>query len=188
MDKKSISENIKKLRIQKKLTLQDLSLRTGLTKGYLSKVERAQKAPPYSTLTKIAAGLELEITTLLSGDIMSRDIRLFLSRKEKRELIRETDQFAGYDYEILADGKAGKNMEPFIIHAPWEISRTYSHEGEETIHVMEGQLEFHYGDEVLLLNEGDNVYFDSVIPHVGKSLGDQKARLLVVIYFYKRRH
>ena len=187
MDEKSISENIKKLRVQKKMTLQDLATGTGLTKGYLSKVERARKAPPYSTLTKIAAALEIEITTLLAGDVMPReDVRLFLSRGKTRELIRETDQFAGYDYEILAEGKPGKNMEPFIIHAPWEITRTYAHEGEETIYVIDGQLEFHYGDDVHLLNPGDNIYFDSIVPHVGKSLGRSKARLLVVIYFYKR--
>ncbi len=172
MDEKSISENIKKLRTQKKMTLQDLAIRTGLTKGYLSKVERAQKAPPYSTLTKIADALDIEITTLLAGDVTPpADVRLFLSRGENRELIRETDQFAGYDYEILADGKPGKNMEPFIIHAPWEISRTYTHEGEETIYVMDGQLEFHYGNEVHLMNAGDNIYFDSIVPHVGRSLG-----------------
>ncbi len=187
MDEKSISENIKKLRTQKKMTLQDLAQRTGLTKGYLSKVERAQKAPPYSTLTKIAAALGIEITALLSGDVTPpSDVRLYLSQGSKRKLIRETDQFAGYDYEILADGKPGKNMEPFIIHAPWEISRTYTHEGEETIYVMDGELEFHYGDEIYLMKPGDNIYFDSIVPHVGRSLGSSKARLLVVIYFYKR--
>ena len=188
MDEKSISENIKRLRTQRKMTLQDLAARTGLTKGYLSKVERSRKAPPYSTLTKISAALGIEITALLAGDSPPRDVRLFLSRGNTRELIRETDQFAGYDYEILADGKAGKNMEPFIIHAPWEITRTYSHEGEENIYVMEGRLEFHYGDEVMVLNAGDNIYFDSVVPHVGRSLGNRKARLMVVIYFYKRHH
>lgn len=170
------------------MTLQDLADRTGLTKGYLSKVERAQKAPPYSTLTKIASGLGIEITTLLADGPPPRDVRYFLSPGSKREIIRETDHFSGYDYEILADGKSGKNMEPFIIHAPWEITRTYTHEGEESIYVMEGQLEFHYGDQVIILNTGDNIYFDSIVPHVGKSLGDKKARLHVVIYFYKRYH
>ncbi|MCG8685771.1 MAG: XRE family transcriptional regulator [Desulfobacterales bacterium] len=187
MDEKTISENIKKLRTRNGMTLQDLAARTGLTKGYLSKVERAQKAPPYSTLTKIAAGLGIEITSLLAGRIDPiSDVKLFLSRQTNRKLIKETDQFAGYDYEVLADGKPGKNMEPFIIHAPFDIARTYSHEGEESIYVIDGQLEFHYGDEAYLLNKGDNIYFDSIIPHVGKSIGDEKAKLLVVIYFYKR--
>ncbi|WP_321417101.1 XRE family transcriptional regulator [uncultured Desulfobacter sp.] len=187
MDEKSISESIKNLRTARQLTLQDLADRTGLTKGYLSKVERSKKAPPYSTLNKIAAGLDIELTSLLAGDASPvKDVRLFLSKKEKRPLIRETDIFAGYDYEPLAEGKPGKNMEPFIIHAPFAINRTYTHEGEETIHVLDGRLEFHYGDEVYNLNVGDNIYFDSIVPHVGKSLGRSKAKLLVVIYFYKR--
>jgi transcriptional regulator with XRE-family HTH domain len=187
MDEKSISESIKNLRTTRQLTLQDLADRTGLTKGYLSKVERSKKAPPYSTLSKIAAGLDIELTSLLAGDASPiKDVRLFLSKKEKRPMIRETDLFAGYDYEPLAEGKPGKNMEPFIIHAPFDINRTYTHEGEENIYVLDGKLEFHYGDDVHILNVGDNIYFDSIIPHVGKSLGRSKAQLLVVIYFYKR--
>ena len=54
---------------------------------------------------------------------------------------------------------------------------------------MDGTLELFYGDETLILEAGDNIYFDSVVPHVGRSVGKTKARLLVVIYFYKRnRH
>ncbi|WP_299982883.1 helix-turn-helix domain-containing protein [Desulfobacula sp.] len=187
MDEKIISSNIKKLRTQKKVTLQALAKRTGLTKGYLSKVERSEKAPPYSTLTKIAGALGVEVTTMLSKNIEPPiDVRLCLSRGKNREIIKETSQFSGYDYEVLAENKPGKNMEPFIIHAPWEIRKMYSHEGEEFMYVMEGTLEFLYGEETYVLEKGDNVYFDSCVPHSGKSLGDKKSRLLVVIYFYKR--
>lgn len=187
MDEKIISQNIKTLRTKKKLTLQDLARRTGLTKGYLSKVERSEKAPPYSTLTRIAGALDVEVTTILARDIAPlEDVRLCLSRAKERTLIRRSEQFAGYDYEILADNKPGKNMEPFIIHAPFDIPKMYTHEGEECIYVLEGRLEFLYGEETYILEPGDNVYFDSCIPHAGKSLGDTNARLLVVIYFYKR--
>lgn len=187
MDEKVISDNLKKLRLQKKMTLQDLAQKTGLTKGYLSKVERSKKAPPYSTLTRIAGALDMEVTTLLSKDVNPLgDVRISLCRGDKRPIIRENDQFPGYDYEVLAEGKPGKNMEPFIIHSPFENNRTYTHEGEEFIYVMDGQLEFSYGDDTYILNSGDNIYFDSIVPHVGKSLGNKKAKLLVVIYFYKR--
>ena len=187
MDEKIISGNLKSLRIQKKLTLQELAEKTGLTKGYLSKVERSQKAPPYSTLTKIAGALGIEVTTILSKDVHPlKEVKISLGRGDKRPIIRETDQFAGYDYEILAEGKPGKNMEPFIIHAPFDITKTYTHEGEEFIYVMDGQLEFCYGEDTYILNPGDNIYFDSIVPHGGKSLGEMKAKLLVVIYFYKR--
>ncbi len=67
MDEKVISDNLKKLRIQRKLTLQNLAEKTGLTKVYLSKVERSKKAPPYSTLTKIAGALDLDMMVLRTG-------------------------------------------------------------------------------------------------------------------------
>jgi quercetin dioxygenase-like cupin family protein len=76
-------------------------------------------------------------------------------------------------------------MEPFIIHAPYQIHKMYTHEGEKFMYILEGQLESIYGDQILILDPGDNVYFDSNVPHAGKSLGKKKARLLVVIYFYK---
>lgn len=187
MDEKLISSNLKKLRIQKEITLQALAKRTGLTKGYLSRVERSEKAPPYSTLTKIAGALGVEVTGILSKNIdPPTDVRLCISREKHRKLIKETSQFSGYDYEILAENKPGKNMEPFIIHAPWEIRKMYSHEGEEFMYVMDGTLEFLYDGKTYVLETGDNVYFDSCVPHSGKSIGNQKARLLVMIYFYKR--
>ncbi len=187
MDEKSICRNIKTLRLQQNLTLDGLAQRTGLTKGYLSKVERSGKAPPYSTLNKIASALGMEVTTLLSqGRQPPRDCPFYLSRALDRDIVRATAQLPGYDYEVLAGGKPGKNMEPFIIHAPFDIPRLYRHEGEELIHVMEGRLEFVHGKNTYVLEEGDNIYFDAIHAHAGRSLGHKKARLLVVIYFYKR--
>jgi transcriptional regulator with XRE-family HTH domain len=187
MNEKSISSNIKKIRQQKKMTLQELADLTGLTKGYLSKIERSEKAPPYSTLNRIAGALGIEVTTVLKRDIAPlHDTSLFFGRKADDQLIRETSDFAGYDYIVLGAGKPGKNMEPFIIYAPFEIARMYEHEGEEFFYIMEGKLEFIYGDDTYIMETGDHVYFDSRIPHSGRSLGEEKAKLMVVIYFYKR--
>jgi len=187
MDEKSISSNIKTIRQQKKMTLQELADRTGLTKGYLSKVERSAKAPPYSTLNRIADALGIEVTTLLKKDVAPLlDTRFFMGRRKDDQLICETGDTAGYDYVVLGAGKPGKNMEPFIIYAPFEIARMYEHEGEEFFYVLDGRLEFIYGDKTYTMETGDHVYYDSRIPHSGRSLGDKKARLMVVIYFYKR--
>lgn len=187
MDEKLICANIKKLRKQNNLTLEKLAARTGLTKGYLSKVERSQKAPPYSTLNKIAGALGIEVTRMFEKNIEPLDdIRISFQKKSDAQIIKATSQLSGYDYQVLAADKPGKNMEPFIIYSPWEITKMYAHEGEEFMYVMDGVCEFVYGDRIYTLEKGDHVYFDSCVPHAGKSLGDKKATLLVVIYFYKR--
>ena len=60
MGEELISGNINTLRKKRKMTLEKLADLTGLTKGYLSKIERSKKAPPYSTLNKIAIALGVD--------------------------------------------------------------------------------------------------------------------------------
>jgi len=187
MDERTIASNLKKTRLKMKMTLQELADRTGLTKGYLSKVERSEKAPPYSTLSKIVGAMGLEITDILKvkpGPL--HDLPIVFAKKEEGRIIRESSHYVGYDYEVLAAGKPGKNMEPFIIYAPDQFTSLFEHEGEEFIYVLEGQMEFKYGDRVFEMSEGDHVYFESRIPHAGRSIGEKRAKLLVTIYFYKR--
>lgn len=187
MDEITICRNIKRLRKQNRFTLETLAGLTGLTKGYLSKVERSEKAPPYSTLNRIAGALGIEVTRFFEKDNEPfGDTRISIQRSHESNIIRATSQLSGYDYEILGADKPGKNMEPFIIHSPAEITRMYSHEGEEFMYILEGTLEFVYGDKSYRLEKGDNVYFDSCVPHAGKSVGGRTAKILVIIYFYRR--
>ena len=186
MDESIICRNIKRLRKKNRLTLAQLADLTGLTKGYLSRVERSEKAPPYSTLNKIARAMDVEVTQLFEENGPLEDIRISIQRKNEGVIIKGTSRRSGYDYKVLAGDKPGKNMEPFIIYSPREINKMYTHEGEELIYVLEGTLEFIFGEQTYILEEGDHVYFDSRVPHAGRSIGDEIAKLFVVIYFYKR--
>lgn len=188
MDEKTIAENIQQSRKQQKMTLQELADKTGLTKGYLSKIERSEKAPPYSTLNKIAGALGVEITDIFQKNIgTTQDKPIVIGKKAEGKIIRESSHYVGYDYMVLAADKPGKNMEPFFIFAPFEFPQMFRHEGEEFIYVLEGTLEFKYGEKTYVLEAGDHLYFDSRTPHTGRSIGDKRAKLMVVIYFYKRR-
>ena len=188
MDEKIIAENIQQARKQRKMTLQELADKTGLTKGYLSKIERSEKAPPYSTLNKIAGALGVEITDIFKKDIgTTQNKPIVIGKKDDGKIIKESSHYVGYDYMVLAADKPGKNMEPFFIFAPFEFPQMFSHEGEEFIYVLEGTMEFKYGEETYILEAGDHSYFDSRTPHTGRSIGEKRAKLMVMIYFYKRR-
>ena len=76
-------------------------------------------------------------------------------------------------------------MEPFIIEVmPTEDSDFLlsSHEGEEFIMVMEGVMEISYGKNTYLLEEGDSIYYDSIVPHHVHAYEGQAAKILAVVY------
>jgi mannose-6-phosphate isomerase-like protein (cupin superfamily) len=112
-------------------------------------------------------------------------VRLSLVRKEERKHLHSSS-LQGWHYEALAYKKVGRNMDPVIIVSGFEENIVFSHEGEEFIYTLEGTHEFVYDDQTYVLNEGDSIYFDSIIPHSGRSLGKKKAKLLAVMYWYKR--
>lgn len=187
MDERSIARNIKALRLNKRMSLDELSKLTGLTKGYLSKIERSHKAPPLSTLNKIALTMDVDVTFFLKENTEEvRDIKLAVVRKGKRKRVVTKGSLYGYEYEALAYNKPGKNMEPFIISPTLDKEATFQHDGEEFMYVLDGVHEFTYDGKKYILKRGDSIYFDSRIPHSGRSLGNKKARILTIIYSYKR--
>ncbi len=186
MDEKIICQNIKALRLARDMTLDDLSGLTGLSKGYLSKIERSGKLPPFSTLNRIAAALGIETVSLMTGQPEPTDTRLAIVRKNERKVIVTRGSLYGYKYETLAHTKPGKNMEPYIIEPAFEEKAIFQHEGEELLFVLKGKHEFTYDGQKYIMNEGDCVYFDSGVPHTGRSLGKQQARLLGVIFSHKK--
>ncbi len=177
MDEKEIFKNIKIIRQNKKMSLERLAKLTGLTKGYISKIENSDKAPPFSTLIKVANALNTDISLLIAEDSeIPENINLCIVRRNEKKEVVSRGTLYGYHYEALAHKKIGKNMEPFIILPAFHEKGVFSHEGEEFMYVLEGTHEFVYDGKKYILNEGDSIYFDSIIPHSGRSLGGKKRR------------
>lgn len=186
MDERQIAKNIKKIRLDLQMSQEKLAEMSGLTKGYISKIEKSDTAPPLSTLSKIAAALNVDITLLTAEGIdLPGDIDLCIVRKGEGKKISNAT-LEGYHYEALAHKKSGKNMEPFFLMPAFDEKAVFQHEGEEFMYVLEGVHEFIYKDKKFILNEGDSIYFDSRIPHTGRSLGKKRAKILAVMYSYKR--
>lgn len=183
----TIAKNIRALRQARKMTLQHLEDRSGLTKGYLSKIERGLKSPPLSTLNQIAMALGVDVAFLLKDNPPeSADSRICFTRKGGGERAKTKQAARGYSYELLCSEKPGKNMVPYIIEVARHEEQVFSHEGEEFLYVLEGKMEFFYDGDSYLMEPGDSVYFDSRVPHYGKRVGRGRTRLLAVMYNYKR--
>jgi len=182
-----IIKKIRELRKSRNLSLEKLAELTGLTKGYLSRIEHSDKAPPIYTLSRITQALGVDIAQFFFDDEHKpRSSDYSVSRWDERTRVGGRGTPYGYDYEAVAPDKAGKNMEPYVITLNFEEKAEFRHEGEELVFVLEGELEFFLNKERFVLKQGDSIYFDAHLPHSGRSLGEKNAKMLIVVYSYKR--
>ncbi len=88
------------------------------------------------------------------------------------------------DFFSLAARKAGRNMEPFLINLQSGTGKENpsSHEGEEFLFVLEGSIVVHYGTEKYTLNQGDSIYYDSIVDHLVTANDQSEAKILGVVY------
>ena len=185
-----IGEKIRGLRQQKRLTLQELSELTTLSKPLLSQIENQQVIPPIATLLKIAKGLKVDIHFFFA-DAGNRQKYVLTRREDVREdekvhrpALNELTR--PYAYHSLAQGLRHKHMEPFLIefeNKEWDDSLFFKHDGdEEFVYIIEGELDFHYTDEVLRMRSGDSIYYDSSQLHGWVAVGTATARAVAVMY------
>lgn len=182
----NIGQKIRKLRKEGRLTLQDLSDSSGLSKPLLSQIENNQVIPPIATLLKIAKGLKVGIHFFFEEEEDRQKFVLLRSNDLKSSRRRSgNDSPQNYLYHSLAPGMRQKSMEPFLVEfetGEWNDSLLYRHDGEEFIYLLEGKLEFHHGQEIMILKSGDSIYYDSSEAHGYISLGSTKAKAVAVLY------
>ena len=190
---KTINTKIGQIRQNKGITLKVLAERTGLTEGYLSRIERSDTAPPIVTLMRIAEALSTDISFFFiqETDESSLNPPIVIDRKSAEwncssNLLNEAN-VCRYNYIALSKMKLSKNMLPYILEYDSEANESSKHDGEEFVHVLEGTLEILYGSELYVLEAGDSAYFECYIPHLVKSRGNKKAKILNVIFPYTKR-
>jgi transcriptional regulator with XRE-family HTH domain len=176
-----IGKRIRSMRLKQATTLEQLALRTNLSKSLLSKIENGKVSSPVSTLFTIAKALNTKITYFFNDRDENLPI-ILVGKNERRQFHRINARF-GYTYEALGYKRKEKLMEPFILYMDKKTAKnvTFSHPGEEILFMLEGTWEFKHGDQKLTLKKGDCIYFDASIPHSGKPIGNKPIKAFMVI-------
>ncbi|MEA3486221.1 MAG: XRE family transcriptional regulator [Thermodesulfobacteriota bacterium] len=176
-----IGKNIRRYRKARNLTLQDVSDATGYSRGYLSKLEKSDTAPPVGTLTQIGKALGVTMSALLGESVHKTSISL-VKKNERIDIVGRGTTF-GYSYKSIAYNYPNRSMQPFILNVPLNAKEKlrFQHNSEEMLFVLQGTMKFHYGDRVLIIEEGDCIYFDGNIPHNGVPYGDQEVVCLMIL-------
>lgn len=159
----NIGERIKILRINQKRTLQEIADASGMSKSMISKIENNVTVPSVAALVKIANALATNISSLLENNGL---LNAILTRKQKAEdHLTLTDK--GYSIYPYASGFHEKKMQPFLFVARKDQVKPHrvSHEGEEFIYVIRGEMEMKVGEIEYHLKAGDSLYFNSLQKH-----------------------
>ena len=89
----------------------------------------------------------------------------------------------GYAYYSLAIGKPDRHMDPFKIDLAPNVPQTLSsHEGEELIICISGEVEISYGTETTVLQAGDTAYYNSVVKHCVRAAGGKPASIYGIVF------
>jgi transcriptional regulator with XRE-family HTH domain len=173
----AVGFNLRQLRSAKGLTLDQLATLSELTRGYISLVERGLKTPSVAALLRLAAALDVNVTYLFDPNPTPAP-RYTLFRQQKRSA---PVQEGGFDLLALAASRTQKRMEPFLIRPRLKSAPRASHAGEEFLFVVSGGVAIKIDGEEILLEKGDCLYFSGETPHEVRSIGPQKAEVLLVV-------
>lgn len=162
---------LRAVRKQRGLTLEALAQQTGLTKSYLSKIERRRSTPSIAVALKVAKALDVDVGRLFSEEAAHEKIT-----------VERAANAEGERYRVLASSLLGKSMSPFVVR-PTERPADDphpEHTGQEFLFVHAGTVELDYGDQTFTLGPGDSAYFDASIGHQVRAVGAEPAEVVVV--------
>lgn len=157
-----IGGKIKRLRLQRGLTQEELADRCELSKGFISLLERDLTSPSIATL--------VDILESLGSDLKS----FFNDSGDEKVVFGEEDIFVKEDNESLFGAirwlvpSAQKNqMEPILVELGpgGETYEENPHEGEEFGYVLSGTIKLVMGDRVERVKSHESFYFRPTMPH-----------------------
>jgi len=174
--KQPFGKKIQKLRREKKMSLLSLANETGLSKEYLSSIEKGDVIPPVSVILQLSRALEIDSGVLL------REEEKEAGRKRDEDYQKRTESYSYQNLTPEARHKHLKAFKVFIDPMADHKGVSYQHLGEEFIYVLKGKIEVMVGENRNILGPGKCIHFNSSIVHKLRYLSEEKAELLVVLY------
>ncbi len=176
----NIGKNIKRIRNERGLSLEKTAEITGVSKTMLGQIERGESNPTVTTVWKIANGLRLSFSSLISQERSA----VTVIRKKEIEPINENDgQYRVYPQIPFHPEKQFEvfsiTLEPGCAHT----SEPHNAGVEETIFVNEGTVEIEVDGQNHIVDQEDAIVFEAGSNHVYRNNGNSVAKCTVLIHY-----
>jgi transcriptional regulator with XRE-family HTH domain len=182
ISEKRIGERIKRLRLKKSMGLVELGKHTGLSASFLSQLETGRVVPTLRNLARIAMVFSKDLSYFFETEPHS--IFRIHRRSERVRLPQTGVETPTYFFESLGYLVPDRYMDPYFaefVPLTKEMDpKAHMHPGFEFLYLLEGELEFHHGDQQCTLAPGDAVYFDASTAHSYQCVGKKPAGAIIV--------
>ncbi len=179
----SVGTRIRTYREHLNMSVYDLAQKSGIDEKVVNSIEQDEVLPALGVLTKISRALGQRLGTFMDDQFKPDPIITRAADMESQKIAEEGINTLGYASYSLAFGKPDRHLDPFRIEfAADGVDGVSSHEGEELIICLAGEVELTYGPNKTVLKPGDTAYYNSVVKHGLRALNGKPASIYGVVY------
>ncbi|MGC0366407.1 transcriptional regulator with XRE-family HTH domain [Rhodococcus sp. 27YEA15] len=176
-----IAKQVRALRRSTGLSVGDMATKVGISKAMLSKIENAQTSCSLNTLARLAAGLDVPVTSLFRGADSAREA-VYVEAGHGAVIVGRGTRI-GHHYELLGALRGQhKRLEPVLVTLTddSEVFPLFQHAGTEMLYMLEGVMVYGHGESEYTLRPGDSLLLDGEGLHGPHDLVRLPIRFLAV--------
>lgn len=175
-----IASNLKRIREEKKLSLEKVADITGVSKSMLGQIERGESNPTINTIWRIANGLKVSFTSLINFPQVEA---IIVHKSDVEPLIEDNGKYRVYPVFPYEDGRRFEMYILEIDKGGYFGTDTHGEKTQEFITVVEGELTLLTNNKEYTVNEGDSITLRADKPHAYHNSGNKLTRLTMVIHY-----
>ena len=177
-----VGANLRRLRGERSLSLEGLAQRSGVSRAMLGQIELGQSAPTINVLWKIARALDLPFSALITGPNTPSGTRVLAAARSKR-LTSHDGAFSSRALFPLGEPRRVEFYELELRRGGVEEAEPHPPGTRENLVVTSGAVQIDLGGEQHRLGVGDAIVFEADVPHRYRNVGDEDARMYLVMTY-----
>lgn len=175
-----VSENVRRLREEKRLTLDEAARLTGVSRSMLAQIEKGDVNPTISVVWKIANGYKVSFTSLVEA---ARERPVLIRGADTAVLEEDGGRYRNYPVFPFDEERGFETYRISILPGGHLEAQPHLPGSEEYVTVFTGAVEIGLTGERCLLQAGDSLRFPADQIHSYHNPGEEEAQLSMLIWY-----
>jgi XRE family transcriptional regulator, regulator of sulfur utilization len=175
-----VAQNLKRIRDERKLSLDKVAELTGVSKSMLGQIERGESSPTISVVWKIANGLKISFTSLLCAPQTDTDT---IQKNDIKPLVEDNGKYRLFPFFPIEEGRRFEIYLVEIDKGGYLSADPHPEGAQEFILVFQGELTVRVNNQEYRIDEGNSIRFRADRAHAYHNSGDIMTKINMVIHY-----